>query len=340
MTKHSVARLTGIPSLFNFFHRKRLLIITYHGIYNDFFKPGDLPDTFVHVDQFAMQLREISRRYQMIDSDALRSSLMKKTPLPPQSAMVTFDDGYESFHRLATPVLNSLGIRAVVFITTRNIETESPFWFDLVWLFIKTCQKNMMNAFLDLLDIESNMLERQALTHFVLNRMKRMGTTERDRILLEMEEIQPFKKMLKSDRRSSLFFPMTAEQLNMHAEKGVTFGGHTHTHSILSCLPTQAAEYEIRINREKLEAILNRPCDLFAFPNGGRGDFSETHKMLLKKNNFIAAFSLTQERNSPLKDPMEISRINVAPEDTPESLLLRCTGITPIINRIRKANYW
>ena len=63
------------------------------------------------------------------------------------------------------------------------------------------------------------------------------------------------------------------------------------------------------------------PCSFFAYPNG---DFNSNNKDY-NGLRFRAAFSLTQGLCNPKNDQMEISRINVVPEDNVVSLGFRLT---------------
>jgi peptidoglycan/xylan/chitin deacetylase (PgdA/CDA1 family) len=54
----------------------------------------------------------------------------RRQALPPRVFVVTFDDGYESVHRNAWPILRELGISATVFLPTAYIDRDTPFPFD------------------------------------------------------------------------------------------------------------------------------------------------------------------------------------------------------------------
>lgn len=56
--------------------------------------------------------------YRVIRLGDLAGFLSGERPLPARSVVVTFDDGYESVHRHAFPVLKRLGIPATVFVYT------------------------------------------------------------------------------------------------------------------------------------------------------------------------------------------------------------------------------
>jgi peptidoglycan/xylan/chitin deacetylase (PgdA/CDA1 family) len=333
-TKHRLASFTGIPWVINHLNRERLLVLSYHGIHDGLFPQDALPQTFVSVNELSRQLKAVRRRYHIIDADALRSSLVNDAILPPQSALITFDDGYESFYRLAQPVLESLSIKAVVFVSTRFVEENAPFWFDLAWYLVMTCETGRVKSLLEGLGLKDFRGDQKTLAMQALGELKTMTPTKRDVIIKRMTEIRDA-KIYSSEKPLQLFLPMTKDQIRTLSARGVSFGGHTHSHTILSFLPPDKAETEIVLNKKILESITENPCDFFAYPNGGPGDYHDVHKQLLKSNGFAAAFTLEQGRTHPRKEPMAISRLNVAPEDTRESLLFRCSGITPIQNRFR-----
>lgn len=328
--KYKIANASGIPKLVNTLNRRKLLVLTYHGIYDDH-RGKQMPPTFVHINDMVAQLKDIKNRCCIITPNELLKHLESGTPLPFNSVLITFDDGYESFARLAEPVLNSLGIKAVVFIPTRYVEKQIPFWFDLVWLFLKQITSDKLVWIMKALDLASNEQKSSTNTALVFDKMKRMLPEKRDIIVTEISRMMS-KELNNCDPIISLFYSMTENQLKKLSNRGTIFGGHTHTHTILSSLPLSSTENEILMNKEKLETILDKPCSFFAYPNGGKGDFNGKHKEILKNAGYKAAFSLTQKRSSLNADIMEISRIHVAPEDDLGSLAFRCTGITPLVN--------
>jgi peptidoglycan/xylan/chitin deacetylase (PgdA/CDA1 family) len=321
-TKYWVAKHTGIPSFINIIMRNRLLVVTYHGLYDGPRNNGVLPATFVHVNDMADHLKFIRQKYHIITPDILQEALTTKKALPPHAALITFDDGYESFARLAFPVLREMAIRPVVFIATEYVENRKPFWFDIAWLCFQHAKIDAIHQMLKKAHLENHDGDQSLSTMVFLNMLKRMKPKARNHMISDdtMACLTDFKEKLK------IFHSMDTNQIKKMAEAGVAFGGHTHTHTILTALSPDEAEEEILINKEKIENIIQKPCTFFAYPNGGKNDFNQTHKDILKHAGYIGAFSLTHERSSIHKDPMEISRINVVPEDTIPSLRFRTSG--------------
>jgi len=101
-------------------------------------------------------------------------------------------------------------------------------------------------------------------------------------------------------------------------------------------MPDDKARAEIQRNKATLESWLDKPVRFFAYPNGAETDFNDRHKQMLRDVGYTAAFSLTQQRSSHLADPMSISRMHVAPEDTIASIEFRSTGASFLIKGIRR----
>jgi peptidoglycan/xylan/chitin deacetylase (PgdA/CDA1 family) len=332
--KYDIARLTGIPALFHRLNRNRLLVLAYHGIYDGPKRTGLLPETFVHVDDMTEQLIYFKKRYNVVSPEDVLDSIERGSILPPDSALVTFDDGYESFCRLAAPVLKGLQIKAIVFVSTRYMDRHEPFWFDMLWYFFQYSTFEDIERLCGLLDINKNQ-DKGLIKKTVFGKMKRMPLEKRDDLMFNVtrracEEDGSISSMI------SLFYPMAYEQIKyLSADDAVFFGGHTHSHTILSAINEQEAAEEIRINKEKIEQNLNKPCVFFAYPNGSQSDFNEIHKNILMKAGHRAAFSLTQKRSIINKDPFDISRVHIAPEDNIKSLDMRFSGISPYILEIK-----
>lgn len=68
---------------------------------------------------FAAQLDWLARNgYRVIRLAELQGFLQARRPLPPRSVVITIDDGYESVHRHAFPLLKKHGFPATVFVYT------------------------------------------------------------------------------------------------------------------------------------------------------------------------------------------------------------------------------
>ena len=79
---------------------------------------------------------------------------------------------------------------------------------------------------------------------------------------------------------------LSTAELREIAAAGHTIGAHTHTHPVLTALPQEAAQEEIRISKEELASLLGRPTEHFAYPFGMRRHFSRSLRTYCRSIGF------------------------------------------------------
>jgi peptidoglycan/xylan/chitin deacetylase (PgdA/CDA1 family) len=95
----------------------------------------------------------------------------------------------------------------------------------------------------------------------------------------------------------------------VRATIGLTrYGGHTHTHPILSQVDGERAEREIRVCHERITAETGVAPRYFAYPNGRAQDFSDETKAILRRCGYELAFSTIEGLHAPGMDPYAIRR--------------------------------
>ncbi len=121
--------------------------------------------------------------------------------------------------------------------------------------------------------------------------------------------------------------------------RGLDFGGHTHTHPILTRLPLQEASDEIEISVERLTAALGARPLSFAYPNGSPRDFTRDHEEAARKSGVAMAFSL-EPGPTPLarvrENPMAIRRIDVGARDGRFRFLAKLNGAARLSSLLRR----
>jgi peptidoglycan/xylan/chitin deacetylase (PgdA/CDA1 family) len=325
MLKHKIANTTGMPSFLNWWHRYDPLIVSYHAIHEGIDGRDRYPETFVSLKSFEAQIEYMRRNYRVLNPDDFVSIMADRRPFPPKSALITFDDGYESFPRLAAKILDAHSLCAVVFLATDYIENRKPFWFDLVWFLLQYEEENHLFEKLRDVGLASPGRTSGDAMHDCLRTLKRMPPGGRAAIIDRMANV--FKRGYDVfQSKGFACMGMLPEEVSSLSRSGTQFGGHTHSHTVLSVLSMEAACEEVRKNKEALERLTGKRSHLFAYPNGQEGDFGAEHKLLLAELGYVAGFSLTQRRSPAFLDPYAISRFNISREDDRSSLLFRFSG--------------
>ena len=236
------------------------------------------------------------RRYYRPTSLAELGGMLAGGVQPPRgTVVVTADDGYRDFYRVAYPLLRQYEIPATLFVTTGFVDGLCPLWPDRVrWCGGSSALKE-----------ELKLLDPQA----------------RDARLAELEAA--------TGRRlphpvPAEFEACTWDELREMAANGIEIGAHTVTHPILSRMADPA--WEILESKKRIEEELQRPVPHFAYPNGLRRDFG-ADAVRLARAHFATAVSAEPGWNHAGTDRHQLYRTPASPEDALGAFARRLAGL-------------
>ena len=274
------------------------VVLMYHRI-------GKGEKIFSNLDQsvFQAQMRWLRDNCHVIaPEDLMRSAYHSRCSKPP--VLVTFDDGYRDYHDNAYPVLKDLEIPALVFLATAFIDNGGLIWTDLVHWAVHSTNRSSITLPWDpgrVLALTYDH-DRNALVSVCKTYLKNVPDSERQRLL---------SKLLKALDVNSAH-PVERQMLNwdeVRATMDLTrYGGHTHTHPIMSQLDSSRLETEVVTCRDRISAETGVMPRYFAYPNGRAADFNDEAKTLLKLHGFDMAFTTIEGVNGAATDWMEIRR--------------------------------
>ena len=110
---------SGVVRLVTWRDRRAVQILCYHGVTGSASRlAGDAAGLHVRVDRFKAQLGYLRRRYRVISLREYIEARRRGSPLPPYTAVLTFDDGYRNCVTVAAPALKAMGMPATFFLVT------------------------------------------------------------------------------------------------------------------------------------------------------------------------------------------------------------------------------
>ena len=276
-------------------------ILMYHRIGNS--------TLFPHLDTaiFKSQMQWLSRNCTIIAPGEISASCASPSVRRPP-VLVTFDDGYRDYHDIAYPILKRLGIPSVVFLATDLIDNGGLVWTDIVyWAFHATTKESVILPWADDSIDLTDTNKRERAVSLSKRFLKGVGDAERRSYLDDLLD-----RLNVSGKYSAL----ERQMLNwdeVRATMDITsYGGHTHTHPIMSRLNATELDAEISICRQRISAETGVESPYFAYPNGTSADFNEATRSALHKHGFTVAFSTIEGVNGKSPDSMALLRLPTA----------------------------
>ena len=295
------AGLTGALSTTSGYLRRApaFSVFTYHRV-NDHHDPffEALP-----VDVFDRQMRLIARHYVALPVEELVDRLRAGT-VPRNAVAITFDDGYRDLLTHAAPILARYHLPATVFLATGFIGSGETPWYDRLATALKcTSAPRVAIPFSDeQLPLDS----REA-------RLRALGRLQAHwKSLPEVDARKALDGLLENlgagdhDYRKNAFLRWD----DVHALRGLGFriGAHTVSHPILSRVSMDRARAEIMDSRRVIEARCGVAPRAFAYPNGGKADYTPEVVELVRSAGFDCAVTTRFGLNTARTSPWELRR--------------------------------
>jgi peptidoglycan/xylan/chitin deacetylase (PgdA/CDA1 family) len=259
------------PFLLNFITEKnRVTIFYFHGIY-----ASEEERNLNHVDpQNNVTINEfkefvdyfLEHNYMFISPEDLLTDLPKDKIY----GIISFDDGYFN-NLLAINFLKQYKIPAVVFVTTKNIEEQSSYWWDIIYKYRKMENK-------PILDIKREQGHLKKFKYSYINEyiIKNFGR----------ESICPW---------SDIDRPVTIEELKTLSQNPLlSIGNHTHNHAILINYSEQEIREELEKSNKIIKDITGKVPVSHAFPNGL---FNNLVLKVAKEVGLRIVFTTVQKKN-------------------------------------------
>lgn len=229
-------------------------------------------------------------------------TLLENGKLPPGTACLTFDDGYNGWVEHVMPALLAREQHATFFVTTGQFSGK-PMWHERVEQALSRLplgSLRLADAELDTLDIIDETARLQGLRR-IEQYLKYLPLARREQLI---EGLEAF-----SGARPEALSLMLADDVRTLHAKGFSIGAHTVNHPILTLCSEEEARHEIGAAREELSAMIGAPVTGFAYPNGRPAqDFNERHVRLVKEAGYKYAVTTQWGAATPQTSRLQIPR--------------------------------
>jgi len=242
-------------------------ITTYHHVADIDAKYAHDPDAADSSPaQFRWQMETLARHCSPIGIDELLRAL-DGAPLPKNPVMVTFDDGYQSCHDVALPILRAVGIRATFFIATSFVAERRLYWWEKVALLVNHAAHGATLVYPKRLVLEPRS---RATRMALLDTIKDTPNLDVDRFLFGVAGALGVEWNDEIEAGYANGLIMTWDHIRALARAGMDVESHSRRHRVLQTLDDRELRDELTGSREDLVAALGRPVRAVAYPVGRR----------------------------------------------------------------------
>ncbi len=274
----------------------------------------------LHVQKMESFLAHLKKHHAIISLEHLLKCLADHTPIPRNAVVLTFDDGFQSNHTLAYPLLKRYEAPAIIYLATEFVDEGKPIWTDRIdYAFAAAGKlpKEMIAAKQQLKKLPQEQIE-EAVSQWERSLGKRLADS-------------------RSLGIPDIYRPLNWEQIQeMQASGLVSFGAHTHQHPILGRSKPETVREELQHSKSLIEQHLQTPCDHFCYPNGSHGDFSDQTEQCVKELGFKSSVTTLNGRvHAASMDAYLLPRLGITNDLDLGRFDLMVSGFTAWLENLR-----
>ena len=326
-------RLCGVNALCRCLARRRLTVLCYHSVVSD-----DVPyhptrtRVAVTATQFREQLQIARRCFQPVSAEQVLRCLDGQDSLPPRPLLVTFDDGFRNNLTYAALELERQGMPALFHVTTGYIGTSRLLWpYEVEERILQWTQPRLpMPGDRSSIALPTEPGSRAAAAERVQQLCKTLQDDARQAYL---DVLRAGGEYRVNGNLRELHEFLTWDEVRELDRRGFAIGSHTVEHPILTRLPRERLQQELRDSKATIERQLGRACHSIAYPNGGPDDVSAEVFDAAAEAGFRFGFTVTGGRNPALMQPLAIDRICIVREMTIDAFHARLSGTAALYRR-------
>jgi len=226
---------------------------------------------------------------------------------------LTFDDGWKDNFEYALPVLKQYQVPAHIFLSTEAVDTGALFWPQDIATKTKRLvatghAEKVFSALVEFMPEQamSAIPKRTEVMEIVESWIESLKLqNDNDRLKLIHEYYRRLK--LKIDPLQG--YLLCWDDARIMQKNGISFGSHTHNHTIIEGLPPEMIEYEINRSKSLIADKLQINVDSFCYPNGR---YNGKERSILSRCGYRYAFRLDNMSLQHCTDNLYIPRFLIS----------------------------
>ena len=298
----------------NFLDKDKLAIFLFHGVIKkQIHSVRNYTMKHIEVGIFDEYMSTLAHYGSPISMNQVLEHLERKKPFPPGSFAITFDDGFENNVSIAAPVLKKYKIPSMIYLTTDFIQNNRMSWIDRIEYAIQNSKNSKIKLHqTQIVYSLNNIDEKITFLKFIRQYVKKTPTIDPNLFANQVCTDLGIPDILSSDDPLDLKLTWSQiKSINMTDEL-LSFGGHSHTHRILSFLTLDDLNYELDTSISLMKQMSGIDSIHYSYPEGLAHCYSDTVIHQLKLRDIRCCPTAMPGQNLPEADPFKLLRIMVS----------------------------
>ena len=292
---------TGAFAPFHLLNRSKVLILTYHR-----FSREAHPQT-ISAAEFSAHLEYLEKHNRVLPLAEVVENLQNGKALPPNTAVITIDDGYSDAYEIAFPILKKRNMPATVYGVTDFIDGKCWLWTDLMRFVLTRTKAEKIDVEFENERIEGVLKgneQKSEIAGRINSFLKKMPNDEKTKKIAEIAVSLGVEIPGTPTEEYSAINWQNAQEMDA---ANVRIESHTVRHPILTNIAADELEFELKTSKSRLEEMLGRKAENFCYPNG---TFNETVKTAVKNAGYRSAVSTRYGFNDGQENFYSLRRID------------------------------
>lgn len=329
MLKHAAYPCLAELKYFQNWREKRegqLSVLTYHGVFPQGYKRRSrwLDGNLISSHNLRRQLTVLKSCYDVITPQEFKQFLEGDIALPRRAVLITCDDGLANVISDMLPVLESLDIKCLFFLTA-NSYTQQPgmLWYEELWLLLERVAAGNLDfahPAAAIPEVPSDEERRHEIWwRLVRDLSKTNMDTRRDfiqKFALKAKVPTEWKaELLQDPANRNRFQLLNLADVQTLIRAGMTIGAHTISHPVLKlCAPEVAAAEIAPPQSIVFDASATQESSMWAlaYPYGTHETVSDRERSMAAAAGYACAFMNTGGMCSPSANKFAIPRVNIS----------------------------
>ena len=311
-----ILRLTLAARRRGWSRRSGLTVVLYHRVVD----PSGIEDLDPDMidatpAEFDVQMKYLRDNFQPVSIDDVLEARREGRKLPPDSVLVSFDDGYRDNYEHAMPILQRHGMAGLFFVTTGHLTERRLFWWEHLNLLIRKSGQSAVHLTYpapEALDISTAPAKSRAVRRLT-RIVKDHFDLDLDRFIAGVADACRVDWGYDQARALADRALMTWDHVKAMRRAGMGIGSHTRSHRVLQTLKADDLAAELRESRATLEAQLGEPITTIAYPAGKPIATAAAIRQAVADAGYKLGFTtrLGINRMASTDDPLDLHRVTI-----------------------------